>query len=112
MFPNNSLGPGRVPPTAEEALEIRRRCAAAIAAVIPAFVRDKLFVTKESGDVQTQMEDMLDVFGDAYLNKHLIVSIVDLIFLRLFPELGEQSVASMLKRENSEEEVTIVDTSL
>lgn len=105
MFPNNSLGPGRVPPTTEEALEIRQRCAAAIVAAVPGLVRDRLFATRESKDVQAQVQGMLDVFGDAYLNKHLIVSIVDLVFLRLFPELKEQSIASTLNRENSEEEM-------
>lgn len=37
------------------------------------------------GDV----EESLDLLDDEYVNKHLIVSIVDLIAVRLFPELIE-----------------------
>jgi hypothetical protein len=33
---------------------------------------------------------MLEVFGDAYLNKHLIIGVVDLVVVRLFPELAAE----------------------
>jgi hypothetical protein len=38
------------------------------------------------GDV----EDSLDLFADSFINKHLVVEIVELVFLRLFPEIGEE----------------------
>jgi hypothetical protein len=90
MFPNNSLGPGRVPPTSEEAIELRKKCAASIIAALPPILVKQVFANRSKEDVQKQVEDMLDAFGDAYMNKHLIVGIVDLVVVRLFPELAEQ----------------------
>ncbi|CAD0026035.1 unnamed protein product [Aureobasidium pullulans] len=43
MFPNNSLGPGRVPPTPSEALTIKTKCATAIIAAIPPVVVKQVF---------------------------------------------------------------------
>jgi biotin synthase-related radical SAM superfamily protein len=92
MFPNNSMGPARVPPTAAEIVAIRARCAAAIVSAVPDVLLKQVF--KEAGkkpmssiEVQAQVEEMLDVFADGYLNKHLIVGIVDLVFARLVPEI-------------------------
>jgi hypothetical protein len=95
MFPNNSLGPGRVPPTPEEAIELRAKCAASIIAALPPIVVKQVFANRSKEQVQKQVEDMLDAFGDAYLNKHLIVGIVDLVVVRLFPELAEQKVQGL-----------------
>jgi hypothetical protein len=92
MFPNNSLGPGRVPPTPEEAILLRAKCAAAIIDALPPIVGKQVFTKKGTDEVQKQIEDMLEVFGDGYLNKHLIVAIVDLVVVRLFPELAEQRI--------------------
>lgn len=105
MFPNNSFGPGRVPPTPEEALELRAKCAASIIAALPPIVVKQLFANSKNEDVHKQVQDMLDVFGDAYLNKHLIVAIVDLVVVRLFPELESQGITAVLKRDESREEV-------
>lgn len=52
----------------------------------------QVFAKRGEGEVQKQVEDMLDTFGDAYLNKHLVVAIVDLVIVRLFPELIEQRI--------------------
>ena len=90
MFPNNSLGPGRVPPTPEEVIQLREKCAASIIAALPPIVVKQVFGGRSREEVQSQVEEMLEVFGDAYLNKHLIVGIVDLVVVRLFPELVEQ----------------------
>lgn len=107
MFPNNSLGPGRVPPTPEEALELRAKCAASIISILPPIVAKQVFANGKSEDVQKQVEDMLDVFGDSYLNKHLIVAIVDLVVVRLFPELESSGINAVLKRDESREEVRV-----
>ncbi|KAG9997013.1 hypothetical protein KCU78_g17156, partial [Aureobasidium melanogenum] len=107
MFPNNSLGPGRVPPTPEEALELRAKCAASIIAALPPIVVKQLFANSKNEDVHKQVQDMLDVFGDAYLNKHLIVAIVDLVVVRLFPELESSGITAVLKRDESREEVRV-----
>jgi hypothetical protein len=38
----------------------------------------------------------LSCLDDAYLNKHLIFQIVELIVVRLVPELGEQGVRELM----------------
>jgi hypothetical protein len=59
---------------------------------LPPIVVKRVFAKRGTEDVQRQVEDMLEVFGDGYLNKHLIVGIVDLVVVRLFPELVEQRI--------------------
>lgn len=39
--------------------------------------------------MQENVERTLDLFSDPYINKHLIVSAVELFVVRLFPELGD-----------------------
>lgn len=99
MFPNNSLGVGRVPPTGDEALEIKRRCASAIVDAIPRFVLLKLFPSQSPDTARSQVEEMLDTFGDPYLNKHVVFALVDLVFSRLFPEIREQAISGLLNDE-------------
>ena len=41
-------------------------------------------------------EGILDVFSDAYLNKHLIYSMLELIVVRLIPEMAEKRVSELL----------------
>jgi hypothetical protein len=38
---------------------------------------------------------VLDVFGDAYCNKHLVYGIVELVLVRLMPELAERGVIEL-----------------
>lgn len=40
-------------------------------------------------------EGILDVFGDAYCNKHLMYSILELVLVRIMPELAEKSVVEL-----------------
>lgn len=119
LFPNNTLAPGRVPPTPAETLEIRRRCAQAILALIPVAVLDTYFgrspVHSSSGvsssnidlEVTTaelskeerhtrEVEEVLNVFSDVYCNKHLLYGVVEIIIMRLMPELGEKGVQELL----------------
>jgi hypothetical protein len=44
-----------------------------------------------------QMEELLGCLDDTYLNKHLIFQIVELIVLRLVPELGRQGVQDLME---------------
>jgi len=39
----------------------------------------------------------LDVFGDAYLNKHLLYAIVELLLVRLVPEVGQSGVGELME---------------
>jgi hypothetical protein len=43
------------------------------------------------------MEELLGCLDDTYLNKHLIFQIVELIVLRLVPELGQQGVRDLME---------------
>ena len=44
-----------------------------------------------------EVKEELDVWGDAYLNKHLGYAVLELVVVRLLPELGEQRVEELLK---------------
>jgi len=108
LFPNNTLAPARVPPTPAETVLIRRKCAEAILALIPIPVRDVYFgsgtgagtdknakeMAKEERHIK-EVEDILDVFGDVYCNKHLLYAVVELIVIRLIPELAEKGVEEL-----------------
>jgi hypothetical protein len=97
LFPNNALGPPRQIPSDEEATAIKHRCAATLLNLIPPKVAAAFFASHEH-DVQIrQMEDLLSCLDDAYLNKHLIFQILELIVLRLFPELGDKGVKELLE---------------
>jgi hypothetical protein len=90
IFPDDALGPARVPPSDDEVVAIRRECARVIVEVVPPYVRSKYFATDDLATMQGDVEDSLDLFADSFINKHLVVDIVELIFLRLFPEIGEE----------------------
>lgn len=48
--------------------------------------------------ILTEIEmGVLDVFGDVYMNKHLMYSIIELILVRLMPELSERGVTDLLE---------------
>ncbi|KAI4630219.1 hypothetical protein J4E80_001152 [Alternaria sp. BMP 0032] len=97
LFPNNALGPPRQIPTYEEIKEIKRCCAARLLDLVPPKVAAAFFASYERDEQVRQIANTLDCLDDAYLNKHLVFQIVDLIVLRLFPELGEQGVKDLLE---------------
>jgi hypothetical protein len=43
------------------------------------------------------VERVLDVFGDSYCNKHLLYGVVELIIVRLIPEMAEKGVEELLQ---------------
>jgi hypothetical protein len=92
LFPNNALAAARLPPTAAEMVEIKRDCAETIVQTIPMVVRSQFFATKDQDLMRQDVEGILDLFSDAYINKHLIVSAVELIVVRLFPEIAENTL--------------------
>jgi hypothetical protein len=101
LFPGNAQGPPALePPSSEERLQIRRRCAEAILSLVPPLVSRVYFnvdADKEGEDeMLRQVEDILDVFGDVYCNKHLVYNILELIIVRLVPELGESTPSELL----------------
>ena len=101
LFPGNAQGPPALePPSSEERLQIRRRCAEAILSLVPPLVSRVYFnvdADKEGEDeMLRQVEDILDVFGDVYCNKHLVYNILELVIVRLVPELGESTPSELL----------------
>ena len=46
-------------------------------------------------EVIEQLEGILDILSDEYCNKHLLYSVLELILVRLMPELAEKGVAEL-----------------
>ncbi|KAF7453229.1 PXA domain containing protein [Pyrenophora tritici-repentis] len=97
LFPSNTLGPPREMPTDEEAKVIKHRCAATLLDLVPSKVAAGFFASSEHEDQVRQIEDILSCLDDTYLNKHFVFQVVELIVLRLFPELGDQGVKDLLE---------------
>ena len=90
IFPDNALAEARVPPTADQVDEIKRVCAETIVNAVPEAVRNRYFATDDIVLMRQDVEATLELFADQYINKHLIVSAVELLVVRLFPELSEE----------------------
>ena len=43
-----------------------------------------------------EVEAILDIFGDSYCNKHLVYGILELVLVRLVPEIGEKGVKELM----------------
>jgi hypothetical protein len=43
------------------------------------------------------VEEILGIFGDSYCNKHLLYGVVELIIVRLIPEIAEKGVEELLQ---------------
>jgi hypothetical protein len=97
LFPNNALGPPRQIPTEEEAKEIKRRCAASLVSLLPPKVATTFLATENRVAQHEQVEEILECLEDTYLNKHLIFQILELIILRLAPELEQQGVRELME---------------
>jgi len=77
-------------------LLIRQRCAETILSLIPAKFQDIYFgagIERRTREV----EDVLEVFSDRYCNKHLLYGVVELIIVRLIPEIAERGVEELLE---------------
>ena len=96
LFPNNTLAPPRTIPTASEQLLIRQRCAETILSLVPVKIQDVYF-GNDVGRRVREVEEVLDTFSDSYCNKHLLYGVVELIIVRLIPELAEKGVEELLE---------------
>ena len=125
LFPHNALAPGRATPSLAEQNAIKRHCAAALLGLVPKAVAERLLlgsrrrgvdafhIRKVSGESEVdhekpgqldvsgeelieEVEKILDVYRDAYCNKHLIYGIVELCIVRLVPEVGEMGVRELM----------------
>lgn len=98
VFPNNSLGPPRQVPTEEEAKSIKSGCAVSLLALLPAQVASVFFATSQREIQLEHIEETLSCFEDSYLNKHLIYQVVELMIIRLVPELGSHGVEELYRQ--------------
>ena len=96
LFPNNTPAPPRIIPSAAEQLLIRQRCAETILSLIPAKIQDIYFGASIEHRVE-EVEEVLNIFDDSYCNKHLLYGFVELIVVRLLPEMAEKGVAELLE---------------
>jgi hypothetical protein len=106
LFPNNAPGPPKKIPDATEVIAIRRRCAETIVAAVPRVVLSRYFGVSPADDHElllAEVEEMLGVLGDAYLNKHLMYNLIELLVVRLLPELGEKGVNELMKERIGED---------
>ena len=64
---------------------------------MPPVVAHKFYRSDDEESILQQIEsDILDPLGNEYLNKHLIYAILDLVLVRLIPELTEQPISELL----------------
>lgn len=98
LFPKNSMGPPASPaPSPDERSEIRRRAASSMFTLMPRFATHTYYSTQdEDSIINTIEDDILRPFEDEYLNKHIVYSILELVLVRIMPELGEQPVSALL----------------
>ncbi|VVT48460.1 uncharacterized protein SAPINGB_P001790 [Magnusiomyces paraingens] len=86
------MNPGRVPPDEEEKKQIRASAMRSIYLRVPDHVRGVLF----GDDTRNGVYEMLDLFGNKQVNKHLIYSIIDHLVTTLVPELTESTPQELL----------------
>ncbi|KAI1000475.1 hypothetical protein K3495_g7717 [Podosphaera aphanis] len=97
LFPYNMPGPPRPTPDVAECLIMRRHCAEVLLDLLPARVREIYFGPGWNQMVE-EVEQGLDIVGDVYCNKHLIYGLVELVLVRLMPELAECGIEELIEQ--------------
>lgn len=97
LFPNNGMGPPRQIPTEEETQEIKRRCAASLLGLLPPTIAVTFLASDNKVTQHQKVEEILECLEDSYLNKHLIFQILELIVLRLAPEMAQQGIQELIE---------------
>ncbi|KAF4466834.1 PXA domain-containing [Fusarium albosuccineum] len=111
LFPNNAPGTTALfPPSSDAELQaLRRRAAKALWGLLPRGVGRLYFGGRlwrrgatgeedcldQEEELVGEMERLLLVLDDEYCNKHLMYSILELVLVRLMPELGEKGVTEL-----------------
>ncbi|KAI9785162.1 MAG: hypothetical protein M1839_000800 [Geoglossum umbratile] len=104
LFPNNaSPPPPRPMPDPLEIAAIKQRCTRSILALFPAPITKCYLRSDSEKEAEGAVAEILEVFGDAYCNKHLVYGIVDLVVVRLMPELADEKPSLLLKRRIGDE---------
>lgn len=108
LFPNNAPGKSALaPPSSDEQfVALRKRAAAALLNLLPNSVAKVYFGGKSDASdgadagaqhdgVVKDMEGLIMVLNDEYCNKHLMYSVLEIILVRLMPELSEKGVGEL-----------------
>lgn len=109
LFPNNAPGqPSLFPPSNDAELRaLRRRAARALWGLLPNRVGRLYFggrlwrrgavddEAEEREELVDELEHLLMVLSDEYCNKHLMYSVLELVLVRLMPELSEKGVTEL-----------------
>ncbi|KAJ3485181.1 hypothetical protein NLG97_g6873 [Lecanicillium saksenae] len=97
LFPNNAPGKSSLaPPSSDEGfVALRKRAAGALLGLLPTSVARVYFGGASAAAQRDGMEELLMVLNDEYCNKHLMYSVLELILVRLMPELSEKGVGEL-----------------
>lgn len=75
---------------------MRAICADSILDLIPEKIQRAFFGWSSKREQRrSEIEDVLDLFGDGYCNRHLMYGVVELVLVRLMPELVEKGVGEL-----------------
>jgi len=97
LFPNNAPGKSSLAPPSSDAelVALRRRAASALLGLLPTSVAKVYFGKKDGSGMVDDMDGLLMILNDEYCNKHLMYSVLELILVRLMPELSERGVGEL-----------------
>lgn len=85
LFPNNgNMGPPRIIPNELEQQELYEKTRSKLNALFPERIRTHVY----SGDTDSVVTDLLDVFSNKQINKSLVYNVLDYSILSLVPELS------------------------
>lgn len=97
LFPRNSLPPPAAPPPSPEQVEeIKQACAGSILSLLPAFLCRRLLGDNQV-DWAREVELELDIWADTWMNKHLAYKLLDLVIVRVLPEIAEKGVTELME---------------
>lgn len=82
------------PSSSDELRALRRRAASALWGLLPRGVARVYFGGDDDGAVD-ELEGLLMVFDDEYCNKHLMYGVLELLLVRLMPEISDKGVVEL-----------------
>lgn len=74
----------------------KTRCAAAVREALPPAVRAVYLGGGREQEQLDVVERWLDVLADPYLNRAVIIRVLELVLVRLMPEMAEKGVGELL----------------
>ncbi|KAF5098493.1 hypothetical protein D0Z00_002015 [Geotrichum galactomycetum] len=93
LFPNaGPMGPGRVYPDPDEQAAIRAHCHKALLGCMSETAKFMVL----GDEPKESIDEILDLFADKLVNKHLVYALLEHIIARLVPELTEVTPQELL----------------